>query len=74
MLTPEDELKVQEIAKGEANFAVTTNRDNQPSFNQAQRNLIEGMIRDLAGGGLSEAQARAVAKDEIDLAQVKAAR
>ena len=69
-----DEATVQRIAKGEADFAVKVNRDNQPGFNQAQRNLIEGMIRDLAGGGLTADQARAVAKDEIDLAQVKAAR
>ena len=69
-----DEATVQRIAKGEADFAVKVNRDNQPGFNEAQMDLIRQMIGAQAGGGLSEAQARAVAKDEIDLAQVKAAR
>ncbi|KKK72706.1 hypothetical protein LCGC14_2901220 [marine sediment metagenome] len=68
-----DEATVQRIAKGEANFAVTTNRDNQAGFNEGQMDLIRQMIG-ASAGGLTQDQARAVAKDEIDLAQVKAAR
>ncbi len=73
MLTSEDELKVQEIAKGEAEFEVRRNRDNQAGFNEAQMNLIRQMIGAQAGG-LSDEQLRKAMKDEIDLARVKAAR